>query len=115
MKLLSVNAGSSTLKFRLYEMPEETLIVKGAFERIGLDDSGYSIRIGNEKISSLIPLKDHDVAVKILLQLFIERGIVNSLSEIEAVGHRVVHGGNKYSKSVEITRRVLTEIDAMSP
>ncbi len=115
MKLLSVNAGSSSLKFRLYEMPEETLLMKGMFERIGLEGSSYSIRIGEEKQGSLIELKDHNDAVKLLLEQLIENGVVQSLDEIEAVGHRVVHGGNKYSKSVEINDRVLMEIEAISP
>lgn len=114
MKLLSVNAGSSSLKFRLYEMPEEKLLMKGMFERIGLFGSCYSIRIGDEKISKDVPLKDHNEAVKILLEELINNKVISSLSEIEAVGNRVVHGGNKYSKSVEITDRVLMEIEEIS-
>ncbi len=114
MKLLSVNAGSSSLKFRLYEMPEEKLLMKGMFERIGLFGSCYSIRIGDEKISKDVPLKDHNEAVKILLEELINNKVISSLDEIEAVGNRVVHGGNKYSKSVEITDRVLMEIEEIS-
>ena len=114
MKLLSVNAGSSSLKFRLYEMPEEKLLMKGMFERIGLFGSCYSIRIGDEKISKDVPLKDHNEAVKILLEELINNKVISSLAEIEAVGNRVVHGGNKYSKSVEITDRVLMEIEEIN-
>lgn len=114
MKLLSVNAGSSSLKFRLYEMPEEKLLMKGMFERIGLFGSCYSIRIGDEKISKDVPLKDHNEAVKNLLEELINNKVISSLAEIEAVGNRVVHGGNKYSKSVEITDRVLMEIEEIS-
>ena len=114
MKLLSVNAGSSSLKFRLYEMPEEELLMKGMFERIGLFGSCYSIRIGDEKISKDVSLKDHNEAVKILLDELINNRVISSLDEIEAVGNRVVHGGNKYSKSVEITDRVLMEIEEIS-
>ena len=114
MKLLSVNAGSSTLKFRLYEMPEEKLITKGMYERIGLEGSGYSIRVNDKKIAGLVPLKDHKDAVNLLLKQLLDNHIVNSLDEIEAVGHRVVHGGNKYSKSVEINDRVLLEIESIS-
>lgn len=114
MKLLSVNAGSSSLKFRLYEMPEEKLLMKGMFERIGLFGSCYSIRIGDEKISKDVSLKDHNEAVKILLDELINNRVISSLDEIEAVGNRVVHGGNKYSKSVEITDRVLMEIEEIS-
>lgn len=114
MKLLSINAGSSSLKFRLYEMPEEKLLMKGMFERIDLEGSSYSVRIGEEKKGELVPLKDHNDAVKLLLNILIENKVVESLDEIEAVGHRVVHGGNKYSKSVEITDRVLLEIEGIS-
>lgn len=114
MKLLSVNAGSSTLKFRLYEMPEESLIMKGQYERIGLEGSSYNLRIGDEKISALMELKDHKEAVNLLLQQLIEYQAIASLDEIEAIGHRVVHGGNKYSKSVEINDRVLLEIESIS-
>lgn len=114
MKLLSINAGSSTLKFRLYEMPNEELLMKGTFERIGLEGSNYSIRIGEEKKSTLISLNNHEDAVKILLEQLIENNVIASLDEIEAVGHRVVHGGNKYSKSVEINDRVLLEIENIS-
>ncbi len=114
MKLLSVNAGSSTLKFRLYEMPEEKILTKGSFERIGSTDSEYTIRVGEEKIQKMVELNDHNDAVHILLDELINNKIVKSLDEIEAVGHRIVHGGNKYSKSVEIDERVLKEIKSIS-
>ena len=88
--------------------------MKGMFERIGFFGSCYSIRIGDTKISKDVPLKDHNEAVKILLEELISNKVVASLEEIEAVGNRVVHGGNKYSKSVEITDRVLMEIEEIS-
>lgn len=115
MKLLSVNAGSSTLKFRLYEMPEEKLIMKGQYERIGLEGSCYNLKIGNEKLSALVELKDHKDAVSLLLEHLLEHKVISSLDEIEAVGHRIVHGGNKYSKSVKIDDRVLLEVESISP
>lgn len=115
MKLLSVNAGSSTLKFRLYEMPDEKLIMKGQYERIGLEGSCYNLKIGEQKVSSLVELKDHKDAVCLLLDHLLEHNVISSLDEIEAVGHRIVHGGNKYSKSVVIDERVLLEVDAISP
>jgi len=115
MKLLSVNAGSSTLKFRLYEMPEEKLLMKGQYERIGLEGSCFNLKVNGEKISSLVELKDHKDAVKLLLEHLLEYKVVSSLDEIEAVGHRVVHGGNKYSKSTAINDRVLLEVEAISP
>ncbi len=114
MKLLSVNAGSSTLKFRLYEMPEEKVVTKGSFEKIGSEESDYTIRVGEEKIHKMVELRDHNDAVRILLEELVNHHIVESLDEIEAVGHRIVHGGNKYSKSVLITDRVLREIESIS-
>ena len=114
MKLLSVNAGSSSLKFRVYEMPEEKLLMKGMFERIGLDGSSYNIRIGEEKIQKEVEIPDHKTAVDILLDELLKQNIVSNLNEIEAVGHRVVHGGNFYSHSVKVTARVLMEVEELS-
>lgn len=114
MKVLSVNAGSSTLKFRLYEMPEETVLMKGTMDRIGLDGSNLSIRIGEEKIQKDIVLNDHEDAVNALLKELLEQGVINSLDEIKAVGHRIVHGGNLYSSSVVMSDRVIHEIENIS-
>lgn len=110
MKLLAINCGSSTLKFRLYEMPEEKVLMKGNFEAIGFKCSDYSVRIGENKVLKKLVLKTHQDAVNVLLEELLSSGIVSSLSEIDAVGHRVVHGGNKYSKSVVVTDRVIQEI-----
>lgn len=114
MKVLSVNAGSSTLKFRLYEMPEEEVLMKGTMERIGLDGSNLSIRIGENKIQKDIELNDHEDAVNVLLKELLEQGIISSLDEIKAVGHRIVHGGNLYSNSVVMNERVIHEIENIS-
>lgn len=114
MKLLSINAGSSSLKFRLYEMPAEDLIMKGTFERIGLEDSFYSARYNGEKKEVNTTIKDHKEAVALLLKVLVDSGAVKSLDEIEAVGHRVVHGGNKYSRSVLVTDKVIAEIERIS-
>ena len=114
MKILCVNAGSSTLKFRLYEMPEEKMLMKGNVERIGLPDGMYSIRIGNEKIEKDASIPDHAEAINILLKELVDNKLISSLDEIKAVGHRVVHGGNKYSKSVVLDKRVMREITEIS-
>ena len=114
MKILSVNAGSSTLKFRLYEMPEEKELMKGTMERIGLEGSNYSIRIGEEKIQKDLPLENHTTAVNVLLKELVSAGLIQSLDEIEAVGHRIVHGGNLYSSSVVMNDRVIQEIENIS-
>lgn len=114
MKLLSVNAGSSSLKFRLFEMPDEKVIIKGLFERIGFDGASYEIKINGEKYEKQVELKDHNDAVKYLIEELLERKVIDSLDELVAVGHRVVHGGSKYAKSVEITDDVISTIDELS-
>ena len=114
MKVLSVNAGSSTLKFRLYEMPEEEVLMKGTMDRIGLDGSNLSIRIGEIKVQKDIELETHEDAVNILLSELLEQGIISNLEEIKAVGHRIVHGGNLYSNSVIMNDRVIHEIESIS-
>ncbi len=113
MKLLAINSGSSTLKFRLYEMPDEKILMKGSFEAIATDSSCYSIKIGEEKEQEKIEIKSHKEAITILIDKLISNNIINTMDEIEAVGHRVVHGGNKYSKSVMVTNRVLDEIESI--
>ena len=111
MLLLAVNSGSSTLKFRLYDMPSEKVITKGSFERIGSNDSDYTIRVNDEKIYKKEKIDNHEKAVNILLTELVEKGIVKKLDDIKAVGHRVVHGGVLYSHSVVINDRVLEEIE----
>ncbi len=114
MKILSVNCGSSTLKFRLYDMPSEEVLTKGSFERIGSSDSDYTIRVNGEKIYCKTRIHDHGDAASILLEELIEKKIIQSLDEIAAVGHRIVHGGNKYSSSTLITDRVISELESIS-
>jgi len=114
MKVLSVNAGSSSLKFQMYEMPEEKVLISGVFERIGIENSFYTIKINGEKIKKVVELSNHEDAVIALTKELIEFKVVNSLEEIEAIGHRVVHGGDKYSDSVVITDEVLTTIEELS-
>lgn len=113
MKVLSVNAGSSTLKFQLFEMPEESVLIQGSFERIGEVGSFYTIRINGEKIKKEVDLKNHGVAFEILVNELIENNIVNSLEDIKAVGHRVVQGGSYFDKSVVITDDVIGKIDEL--
>lgn len=114
MKILSVNAGSSSLKFQMYEMPEEKVLISGVFEKIGLNDSFYSIKINGEKIKKEAILNDHNDAVKILINELFENKVINDLNEIKGVGHRVVHGGDKYAKSTVITGDVIAIIKKLS-
>lgn len=113
-KIISINAGSSSLKFQLFEMPSEAVITKGLFERIGLNDSIFTITVNGEKVKETLDIPDHEVAVKILLDKLTSLGIIKSLNEIEGIGHRVVHGGESFNDSVLITDKVLKKIDQLS-
>ena len=112
MKIISINAGSSSLKFSLFEMNDESVLVSGTFERIGSDGSGYTIKYNGQKITETIPLNNHTDAVTILLDKLVALEIIHSLDEIKGVGHRIVHGGSKYSESVFVTDQVIADIDA---
>ncbi len=113
-KIIAINAGSSSLKFQLFEMPSEEVITKGIVERIGLKDSIFTISVNGEKNKEVTDIPDHEVAVKILLDKLTTLGIIQSLDEIEGIGHRVVHGGEEFSDSVLITEEVLQKIDQLS-
>lgn len=113
-KILAINAGSSSLKFQLITMPEEEVITKGVVERIGLNDSIFSITANGEKKEIVQDIPDHSEAVKILLEQMLELKIIESFEEIDGVGHRVVHGGEKFADSVVITEEVLKDIEELS-
>ena len=115
MKILSINAGSSSLKFTLFEMDNESSIVSGVFERIGLNDSFYTIKINGEKITEKIDLSTHTIAVKVLLNKLLDLNIIKSYDEIKGVGHRILHGGEKYSSSVIIDDEVIESIKDLTP
>jgi len=115
MKILSVNAGSSSLKFTLFEMPAGVELIGGYFEKIGLDDSFYSIKINGEKIKKQALIKDHKEAVNVLINELLENNIIASLDEIDGVGHRLVHGGDKFSGSVVITDEVIDAVKECIP
>ena len=115
MKILSVNAGSSSLKFTMFEMPEEKVIISGTFEKIGLPDSFYTIKYNGEKNRNEVVMKDHTASVKILLDELINYEVIKSYDEIEGVGHRLVHGGDKYTESVLITEDVIETVNKLIP
>ena len=113
MKILSINAGSSSLKYTLFEMPEEKVLVSGVFERIGMDKSMYSIKINGEKNTIETPLADHKQAFEILIDELIKNNIVESLDEIKGIGHRVVQGGPYFDKTVVVDEEVIGKIDEL--
>lgn len=110
MKIISINAGSSSLKFSLFDMGKKECIASGYFERVTLDGSFYTIKYNGEKIKEEVDMPNHTVAVEILLSRLLSIGIVSSLDEIEGVGHRLVHGGDKYDHSVMITDEVIDDL-----
>lgn len=114
MKILSVNCGSSSLKFQMYEMPEKEVKISGRFERIGIGNSFYSININGDKKKVDVELINHADAVKILVKELLENKIVESLDEIKGVGHRIVQGADAFDKTVIIDDAVLNKIDELS-
>ena len=113
-KIISVNAGSSSLKFQLFVMPSEQVLTSGIIERIGLADGIFTIKVNDQKVTLSQPIPDHKVAVELVLNALIQHKIVNSLDEISGVGHRVVHGGETYAQSVVFDDDVENTIEALS-
>ena len=111
MKLLSVNAGSSSLKFNVIELPERKELINGYSQKIGLSDSFYYVKINGEKITHEVPLKNHLDCVECLKEELFKNNIITSLDEIDGVGHRLVHGGDKFKESVLITDEVLEQCE----
>lgn len=114
-KIISVNSGSSSLKFQLFDMPSEEVLTSGQAERIGLDMGVFTIKVDGEKFVQELPIPNHKVAVDLLLEALIEHKIVESLDEITGAGHRIVQGGSYYSESVVADELVVQRVDELSP
>lgn len=112
-KVIAVNAGSSSLKFQLFEMDNESVITSGVVERIGLEDSIFTIKYNGEKDVKTLPIPTHTEAVSLLLKTLIEKKVVKSLDEIKGVGHRVVQGGTYFSESQIMDDYVISKIDEL--
>lgn len=114
MKVLVINCGSSSLKYQVLDMDGEILMAKGLVERIGLDGSVIKHeKVGRDKFVNETPMKDHKEAIKQVLDVIVdqEHGVLKSMAEIGAVGHRVVHAGEKYASSVTITEDVIKALE----
>ena len=109
-KYLVINCGSSSLKFSLYDMPEENVITKGYIEKIGLDDSFWTINYNDNKITGAKKLNNHSEAVRVMIDELINNKIIDDMNEIKGIGHRVLHGGELYNDSVIIDDKVLNNI-----
>ena len=114
-KVMAVNAGSSSLKFKLYEMPEEKVLCSGNVERIGLEDAIFGMKWGNESEKKILPVKDHAKGVELVIQGMLEHGIVQDMNEIVAVGHRIVQGGKYFSKSELFDADTEAKIESLIP
>ena len=113
MKVLVINCGSSSLKYQLIDMSNENVLAQGLVERIGIDGILTQKVEGREKYIVETDLKDHKVAIDLVLNTLVDKanGVINSMDEISAVGHRVVHGGEKYSTSVVINEEVMKNLE----
>lgn len=112
--VLAINAGSSSLKFQLIRMPEETLVTKGLIERIGIKDSIFTIEVNGEKIKDVKDIKDHEEAINIMLDSFKQHGIIDDINDIAGTGHRVVLGGELFPTSALVTDKVEEQIESLS-
>ncbi|CAB1243673.1 acetate kinase [Clostridiaceae bacterium BL-3] len=117
MKILVMNCGSSSLKYQLIDMKDENVLAKGLVERIGIKGSILTHRVNGQKHIVEQPMEDHKVAVKLVLDALVDKeyGVIDDMSEISAVGHRVVHGGERYAKSVLIDEKVMKALKDCIP
>ncbi len=113
VKILSVNAGSSSLKFQLFVMPEEEVLTSGIVERIGLEEGVFTIKYNGQKKTKKLPIPDHSVAANLVLEALVDEKIVEKYSEISGVGHRIVHGGELYKGSVIFDDQVEKDVEAL--
>lgn len=113
-KVMSINAGSSSLKFQLFEMPEEKVLISGNVERIGFEDAYFTTKLNGEKKKEVLPIKNHGEAVSKLLKALVEMKVVNDLNEIKGIGHRVVHGGELFNKSTKVIEGTIENLKTIS-
>ena len=113
-KIMAVNAGSSSLKFQLLEMPKEEVITEGLFEKIGLKDPHFTIKYHGLKEEEDVTIQNHQDAVEMLLKVLIEKKIVHCLEEISGVGHRILHCGEFYHDSVLMTEESIKKIESVN-
>lgn len=113
-KTIAINAGSSSFKWQLYEMPDEVVIAKGLIERIGLKDSRSTVKFNGTSYTQMLDIVDHKQAVTILLEDLKRHGIIEDYDEITGVGHRVVAGGEYFKKSALVTEEVIEQVEELS-
>lgn len=114
MKIISINSGSSSLKFKLLNMPEYNVCGMGSIERIGYNDAIFTLEFQDKKIKNILSVKDHQQAIELILGSLIENKIINSLDDIEGVGHRIVQGGEIFQNSVILTDENIDKIESLN-
>ena len=114
MKIMTINTLSCSMEFTLFEMDDNSVIAKGIIERIGLEDSSCEIKYNGEKIVLTAEINNYENAVKILFDNLLTLNIISSLDDVKAIGHRVVHGGSRYSNSVFISDKVINDVYELS-
>ena len=114
-KIISVNAGSSSLKFQLFDMPSETVLTSGNAERIGLEEGIFTIKVNGEKHVQNLPIPDHAVAVDLLLKALVDYKVVESLDEIKGAGHRIVQGGDYFKESALVDEDAVNKVEELAP
>jgi acetate kinase len=112
MKIVIINSGSSSIKYQLIDMPTQEVICSGMIDRIGLETSNFSYKTNKDTIEEILPIPNHKVGLEKISTLLLDEkaGVIKSTAEIEAVGHRVVHGGASFSDTVLITNEVKEKI-----
>jgi len=115
MKILVLNSGSSSVKFKLFEMRDETVLAAGLVERIGEEASHAQLHFAEQTVESREAVADHDAALETVRTLLIENGVLRDFTELDGIGHRVVHGGERFNAPVRITADVLGAVEALSP
>ena len=110
---MAVNSGSSSLKFQLYEMPQEEVIASGIAERIGLEEGIFTLNYKGEKHRTEVPVPNHEAAVAMMIEALLKHGVVQSMDEVIGIGHRIVQGGDRYSESVIVTDQVVKDVDEL--
>ncbi|OBQ57374.1 acetate kinase [Tamlana sp. s12] len=115
MQVLVLNSGSSSLKYQLISMPEETILCSGIIERIGLDDAIFKYKTDKDSVDLVTAIPNHKVGLELVAKQLLdaETGIIKSTDDIAVVGHRVVHGGKYFSDTTEITAEVKEKIKAL--
>jgi acetate kinase len=116
MKIVIINSGSSSIKYQLIDMPSNAVICSGMIDRIGLETSNFSYVTDTGKVEETLPIANHKIGLQKIAQLLMDEkvGVIKSTSEIDAVGHRVVHGGSNFSNTVIITAEVKDKIKQLS-